>query len=499
MAVGSSAKFLVLSKCVDSPGFRALFCKHIFSCGYHHSSKSLNQQASLPNVVKRSYTSDPVVSHSRLTPQEVTDILREKEFSLDLETEGSVLGYDSNQLASNNPIEDFRAEAKCVLTTGMLFGVFDGHGGALCAQVLSKRLFEYISASLLPPDLLLKYLRSPGENQLLKTFNDSIDFVQDLKLLYAQHFKEYLDELSVSQNRDFQMKDALEKAFLSLDADLSREAQLMDDENVNMKTLSVGLSGAVSCVAHIDGPHLHVASVGDCQAILGVRNDDNIWTAKKLSIDHNSDNAQEVQRVLSEHPQTEHNSVIRRERLLGQLAPLRAFGDFRYKWDKKVLEDLVVPILGDQAVPHGYFTPPYLTARPDITHHVLTPRDKFLVIATDGLWDEISPLQVVRLVGEHMSGKVILNPLQLPRKSMTLNEINDLLLQRQEGLKMKPIDSNAATHLIRNALGGSEYGIEHSKIAHILSLPQEVVRLFRDDITVTVVYFNTDYLRHTHH
>lgn len=98
-----------------------------------------------------------------------------------------------------------------------------------------------------------------------------------------------------------------------------------------------------------------------------------------------------------------------------------------------------------------------------------------------------------------MSGKVILNPLQLPRKSMTLNEINDLLLQRQEGLKMKPIDSNAATHLIRNALGGSEYGIEHSKIAHILSLPQEVVRLFRDDITVTVVYFNTDYLRHTHH
>lgn len=59
----------------------------------------------------------------------------------------------------------------------------------------------------------------------------------------------------------------------------------------------------------------------------------------------------------------------------------------------------------------------------------------------------------------------------------------------------KPLDRNAATHLIRNALGGTEYGLEHSKIAHYLSLPQDVVRLFRDDITITVIYFDTEFLR----
>lgn len=108
----------------------------------------------------------------------------------------------------------------------------------------------------------------------------------------------------------------------------------------------------------------------------------------------------------------------------------------------------------------------------------------------------IGCLQAVRLVGEHMKGKVTLHPLKLPRKNMTLSEINEMLLQRKEGLKIKPKDSNAATHIIRNALGGTEYGIDHTKISQLLTLPEDVVRVFRDDITVTIVYFDTEFLRH---
>lgn len=59
-------------------------------------------------------------------------------------------------------------------------------------------------------------------------------------------------------------------------------------------------------------------------------------------------------------------------------------------------------------------------------------------------------------------------------------------------MKLKPLDKNGATHLIRNALGGTEYGIEHSKLSHMLSLPPDMVRLFRDDMTVTVIYFNDE-------
>lgn len=64
----------------------------------------------------------------------------------------------------------------------------------------------------------------------------------------------------------------------------------------------------------------------------------------------------------------------------------------------QVLDDWVNPVLGESVTSPHYKTPPYLTARPEIIKHTLAPKDKFLVIASDGLWDLLSPTQVVRLV-----------------------------------------------------------------------------------------------------
>jgi pyruvate dehydrogenase phosphatase len=379
----------------------------------------------------------------------------------------------------------------------MLLGVFDGHGGGSCAQVIAKRLFKYIAACLLPAELLNKCIESTEPPVLLETFNDKVEFVDELKDLYNSSFHKYLKELAQEGLRhDFNIKLALERSFLKLDEDLSKESDPAEAGKACSKTLAVAASGSVACVAHIDGPHLHIASAGDCQAVLGSLSELNRWIATKLTKEHNSDNPKELDRVLSEHPSNERETVIKMDRLLGQLAPLRAFGDFRFKWSKQRLNELLLPYVGDHAMPPNYYTPPYLTAKPEVTVHRLTPRDKFLVIASDGLWDLISPLQVVRLVGEHMSGKVTLSPFRLPRKDMKLNDINQLLLQRKEGLKMKPLDTNAATHLIRNALGGTEYGIDHSKLSQLLSMPDDMVRVFRDDITVSVIYFDADFLRH---
>ncbi|XP_020295686.1 pyruvate dehydrogenase [acetyl-transferring]-phosphatase 1, mitochondrial isoform X2 [Pseudomyrmex gracilis] len=383
----------------------------------------------------------------RLTPQEVTSVLQANEYTKEFSSTGSVKYYDSNQLASNNPIEDTRSEAQCLLTKGILLGVFDGHGGGACAQVVSKRLFHYISACLLPPKILQEYLTA----------------VQSDK---------------------------------KLDNDLSNEALLQLNRKDAARTLAVAMSGTVAAVAHIDGPHLHVAGVGDCKAVLGVLSENDGWSAKIMTVEHNADNRAEVERILLEHPPNERSTVIKMERLLGQLAPLRSLGDFRYKWSKDIMKRVVVPFLGETAIPPNYHSPPYLTANPEVRYHRLTPRDKFLIIGSDGLWDLISPLQAVRLVGEHMSGKVTLSPLRLPRKNMKLSDINEMLLQRKEGLKKKPLDNNAATHLLRNALGGTEYGIDHAKLSQLLTLPTEVVRIFRDDITVTVVYMDSEFLRH---
>ncbi|XP_018330841.1 pyruvate dehydrogenase [acetyl-transferring]-phosphatase 1, mitochondrial isoform X2 [Agrilus planipennis] len=429
----------------------------------------------------------------------VDSVLHANEFSYEFPEHKSVKSYDSNQLASNNPIEDTRSEASCIPTPGILMGIFDGHGGGACAQVVAKRIFKYISACLMSPDQLKEYLQLAETNEpmkLLKTYNDKVQFVEDVRDIYRNSFKLFVNDLIKDTNRSWtNVHEALEKAVLRLDDDISREALTTPSGGVNMKTLSVAMSGCVAIIAHINGPHLNIAHVGDACAVLGTQKE-NHWTATKLTVEHNIENAEEVERILGEHPTTESDTVLRMDRLLGQLAPLRSIGDFRYKWSKDIMQNVVVKVLGDQYLPPNYHTPPYLTAKPEVNYHKLTPNDKFLVIASDGLWDVISPAEVVNLVGKHMSGKVTLSPLFLPRRNMKLGEIEEVLQQRKESMKLKPKDKNAATHLIRNALGGTEFGIDHGKLSQMLSLPVEVSRVFRDDITVTVIYFDSDYLGH---
>lgn len=308
-------------------------------------------------------------------------------------------------------------------------GVFDGHAGPSCAQIICKRLMRYIAASLLPPYVLQQQLANGAKStSFLKCHNDKVDFVPEVDEIYERSFAQYARELCHENIEDFQISSALQSAFQRLDLDLSNEAL----NHPSMRTLSVAMSGAVACVAHVDGVHVHVAGTGDCSAILGSLDEETgQWVSTKLIEEHNTDNVDELRRITGEHPLKERDTVIRNERLLGELAPLRAFGDVRYKWTADALNRLVVPHYGDHVVTKHYYTPPYLTAQPDIGYHVLRPRDRFLVLATDGLFDMLSPSQVVRLVGEHMLGKVFLQPLQLPKRDVTMGEVSKMLAHRR--------------------------------------------------------------------
>lgn len=318
---------------------------------------------------------------------QVNCILSANEYTKEFPEENrghACLSYDSNQLPSNNPCEDARTEGSLVHTTGLLVGIFDGHAGNSCSQVISKRLLRYIGASLIPPSVLQQALADGAKsNAFLKCHNDKHDFVEELKELYERSFKKFAAELVEKRPENFQMSEVLENAFVKLDRDISEEAL----KSGISQTLSVALSGSVAIVAHIDKNHLHVASTGDCQGVLGSINENGDWSAKKMTEEHNAENMAEVRRILDEHPSSERDTAIRGDRLLGQLAPLRAFGDVRYKWSREELQKYAVPTFGEQVIPPNYHTPPYLSAKPAIHHQILTPKDKFLILASDGLWD----------------------------------------------------------------------------------------------------------------
>jgi pyruvate dehydrogenase phosphatase len=232
--------------------------------------------------------------------------------------------------------------------------------------------------------------------------------------------------------------------------------------------------------------------------LLGTTDDEGNPKVINLSHDHNVRNQSDVKRVLSEHPPNESHSVIRSDRLLGLLMPFRAFGDIRFKWPANYLREYLQPYYkkGD-AIPQFYITPPYLTVKPEITKYKLTKKDKFLLLATDGVWDLLSPEKVVELIFNHQKGIQSFDRFVLHKSShttsMKLKEINELLLARQQAIQNQPIDQNSATHLIRQALAYTSKGQFDSKLlSDVLTIPNP--RSIRDDITITVVYFDQDYI-----
>lgn len=79
----------------------------------------------------------------------------------------------------------------------------------------------------------------------------------------------------------------------------------------------------------------------------------------------------------------------------------------------------------------------------------------------------------------------------IPGAGTTLGGMQRLLLERKgRGLSVLE-DENAATHLLRHALGDDGYGtVAPNRLAKMLSLPAELARRYRDDITITVVHLN---------
>lgn len=162
--------------------------------------------------------------------------------------------------------------------------------------------------------------------------------------------------------------------------------------------------------------------------------------------------------------------MIKNGRLLG-LAVTRAFGDGRWKWSRPVQDKAAKRFYGP-APREGCLTPPYLTAEPVITTTKIEPQNRdFVIMASDGLWDNLTNAQAVELVGRWLETH---DPEQepLPQPSMgllTSPAQNDALRGRKPeadrnytGQRLADpksfvvVDENAATHLARNALGGGD-------------------------------------------
>ncbi|CAN4076039.1 unnamed protein product [Withania somnifera] len=110
-------------------------------------------------------------------------------------------------------------------------------------------------------------------------------------------------------------------------------------------------------------------------------------TALQLSTDHSTSIEEEVTRIKNEHP--DDGNCIVNDRVKGRLKVTRAFGAGflkKPKLNEPLLEMFRNDYIGDA---------PYLSCTPSLQHHRLCPRDQFLVLSSDGLYQYLTNQEVV--------------------------------------------------------------------------------------------------------
>lgn len=442
-----------------------------------------------------------------LSKDEINSILRAQENTALFDSK-LVRRVDFNELNSNKPIEDQSFAYRSSYDDSLIIGLLDGHGGNAFAEKVKSYLPMYISAAL--ADNKLKsilddkfHLGLLAESFLRKTPSKHDGFLHDKVQNFAREvasrsasdepgtFSTYVRQILGSASYSMEEKgesveisDALKEAFLRLDLDLINDVidESKRGNNKPKDSLKMASSGCCALVANINGSELSVANAGDCRAVMGSLHGEE-WAAIQLTYDHTAmANPDEVQRILAEHPGEESRTCIQYGRLLGRLAPLRAFGDMRFKIDAELQKALIGKLDPKFKTFSGLKTPPYLTAEPEVFQYKLEKSDKFIVLATDGLWDMLSNQEVVELVGSFMEGHGA-DAMKKRAISSSIPNLDDILSSEDTG---DVENDNVATFLIRCALGGFDYW----SLSAMLTLPHPDVRMYRDDISVIVIFFD---------
>ncbi|XP_035544668.1 probable protein phosphatase 2C 23 [Juglans regia] len=166
----------------------------------------------------------------------------------------------------------------------------------------------------------------------------------------------------------------------------------------------------------------------------------------QLTTDHSTYVEEEVHRIRTDHP--DDASAIENDRVKGYLKVTRAFGvGFlkQPKWNDALLEMFRIEYVG---------TSPYITCLPSLYHYKLGPRDRFLILSSDGLYQYLSNEEAVSQV-EYFINKY-------PKGDPAQYLIEQVLFQAAQKHDME--------------------------LDELLDIPQGERRRYHDDVSIVVIY-----------
>ncbi|CAA0161186.1 unnamed protein product [Arabidopsis thaliana] len=236
-------------------------------------------------------------------------------------------------------------------------GVFDGHGPH--GHLVARKVRDSLPVKLLS---LLNSIKSK-QNGPIGTRASKSDSLEAEK-----------EESTEEDKLNFLWEEAFLKSFNAMDKELRSHPNL-----------ECFCSGCTAVTIIKQGSNLYMGNIGDSRAILGSKDSNGSMIAVQLTVDLKPDLPREAERIkqckgrvfaLQDEPEVS-RVWLPFDNAPG-LAMARAFGDF-------CLKDYGVISI------------------PEFSHRVLTDRDQFIVLASDGVWDVLSNEEVVEVVASATS------------------------------------------------------------------------------------------------
>jgi serine/threonine protein phosphatase PrpC len=155
--------------------------------------------------------------------------------------------------------------------------------------------------------------------------------------------------------------------------------KLFKNLDEKLKELNYYQVGATACIIYITKEKgqrvLYSANVGDTRSVLISKND-----VKRLSYDHRADDKNEYKRIVND------GGIVFGGRVYGSLMLARSFGDWQLK-------------------SYG------VSCEPHITRINITDKDKYVIVATDGIWDIFKDEDVFDISKKFDNSKELCNKL----------------------------------------------------------------------------------------
>lgn len=292
---------------------------------------------------------------------------------LDKDTVAGKTDFVSYGISSHQGWRRTQEDAHCVEeidSNCYLFGIFDGHGGPEVAQFCSRNMATEIQK-------LELFVDGDFHGSLREVFHRmdsmmrSADGKKQLVCMRPQ------EDVPDNKANEFYEKGSRENAIdllrrmIVLPRGKNRPSHVDNSSDTNEFSSKSYLaleeveiqSGCTAIVALLKHNELFIANAGDSRAVLC--RDGN---AIALSNDHKPTNLEERERIINAGGFI--NEIGGVCRVNGNLNLSRAIGDLRYKTNIDLDPALQI-----------------ITAEPDVKRIEITSRDRFLVMACDGIWD----------------------------------------------------------------------------------------------------------------